>query len=404
MLGNLKYKHIKQPNIGDSISTLEAMQWALAEASRGAGFVSPNPLVGCVIVDEQHCFLSSGYHRLYGKAHAEVDAVQNLQDVSLLKNATVYVTLEPCAHEGKTPSCAKMLAKFPLKKVVYGLKDPNPLVAGQGAQILKDHGIQAVTYFEETGDSSLQVSLYEICEIFLRNFIEKKIFVAVKMASSLDGCLALENGQSQWITGPESREYSHYLRSLYDGTMIGSKTLEIDNPGLNIRHPHIQKENKIIILDTKGELLTRWKSFKISELNLPKNLYWCVGFGILNPDVIKTCNMDTEHPHVIECEITEDFLNLDSVLENLFKMGLKSIFVEGGANLISEFLRLQKVQRMYLFQAPKILGSQKARRWSQTLNFESMLDTVNLQNSEIYRLGNDMLWTGNPHQGPVSRA
>lgn len=392
---SLKYKNLTSPQIGQAITSYEAMSWALAQASLGGGFVSPNPLVGCVIVDENHCFLSSGFHHLYGQAHAEVDAVQNLKNISDLKNSTVYVTLEPCAHEGKTPSCAKMLAKHPIKKVIYGLKDPNPLVAGQGAQILIDQGISAVTYQDEFRDSSLQTSLHEICEVFLRNFSEKKIFVALKMASSLDGCLALENGESQWITGPASREYSHYLRSLHDATMIGAKTLELDNPSLTIRHPVISKNNKIVIIDTKGRLLNRWKDFKISELHLPKNIYWCVEDGALSSEIIQSYQENGLKPNIVECKKSDFGLDLENVLEKLYQIGLKSVFVEGGATLISEFIRLRLAQRMYLFQAPKILGSQKARRWSQTLNLESMLKTVELQDSQVFRLENDVLWTGN---------
>ena len=130
--------------IGDQLTLEQAMRLAISEAKKGTGFVSPNPLVGCVIVDSNNRLISVGYHALYGHHHAEVDALKKITDPKLLEGATVYVTLEPCAHEGKTPSCAKALAKLPIKKVVYGLHDPFPLVSGKGAAIVREAGIEAV--------------------------------------------------------------------------------------------------------------------------------------------------------------------------------------------------------------------------------------------------------------------
>ena len=148
------------------MTDLEAMKKAIAEAYQGASFVSPNPLVGCVILDKVGNFLNSGYHNTYGGPHAEVNAFAGLT-LEQLKDAHVIVTLEPCAHQGKTPSCAKTLAALPIKKITYGLMDPNPLVAGQGAEILKAAG-KEVTIFNE-----LQTELEELCEVFLMNQREK---------------------------------------------------------------------------------------------------------------------------------------------------------------------------------------------------------------------------------------
>lgn len=176
----------------------QAMQLALSEAYKGALRVSPNPLVGSVVLNSQGQFLSSGYHEFYGGPHAEVNALRGLS-AEELKGAHVFVTLEPCAHEGKTPSCAKMMAKLPLKKVTFGLIDPNPLVAGQGAQILLDAGIEAEVFSSaDPGlDQEIKSRLEEVCEVFLWNFRRKKVFVAMKMASSADGQVALRSGESQ---------------------------------------------------------------------------------------------------------------------------------------------------------------------------------------------------------------
>ena len=226
----------------------QAMQLAISEALKGAPFVSPNPKVGCVILDSQGELLSTGYHKKFGEAHAEIEALKNLNP-DQLKGAHLIVTLEPCAHEGKTPSCAKTLAKLPIKKVTFGLVDPNPLVAGQGAKILKEAGIEVEEY-----QGILKADLEEVCEEFLWNFRQKKVFVAVKIAQSLDGKIALLNGESKWITGPDSRQKVHELRAQYDAVLVGKNTILIDNPSLDIRHPKIQKENKVVVLDRSGEI------------------------------------------------------------------------------------------------------------------------------------------------------
>ena len=204
------FDEITYPLRGEKISSDGAMELALRVAYLGAAHVSPNPLVGCVIVDENHNFVACGYHERYGEAHAEISALNKIADVerALLKNSTFYVTLEPCAHQGKTPSCARTLSLLPIKKVIYGLQDPNPLVSGQGAQILKNASIEAEVY-----EVPLKVQLFELVEVFLKNFTQKKIFVAGKIASSLDGLMALKNGESKWITSVLAREFSHELRS-----------------------------------------------------------------------------------------------------------------------------------------------------------------------------------------------
>jgi diaminohydroxyphosphoribosylaminopyrimidine deaminase/5-amino-6-(5-phosphoribosylamino)uracil reductase len=184
----------------------EAMKLAIEEAARGAGFVAPNPLVGCVILSRDGALIGRGHHERIGEGHAEVRALESVADVSQLNAAQVFVTLEPCAHQGRTPSCAEALAKLPIASVTYGLEDPNPLVAGKGAEILRAAG-KTVQIF-----GGLKTELEEACEIFLMNMREKRAFVALKAAASLDGKIALPDGSSQWITGEESRAHVQSLR------------------------------------------------------------------------------------------------------------------------------------------------------------------------------------------------
>lgn len=356
------------------------MQRAIAEARLGATRVSPNPLVGCVVLDAEGNFLSQGHHEFFGGPHAEVNALKNLNSEQL-KGAHVFVTLEPCAHQGKTPSCAKMLAQLPIKKVTYGLVDPNPLVRGQGAAILNQAGIETEVF------PHLQTELEEVCEAFLWNFRQKKVFVTLKLASSLDGIVALENGESRWITNEQSRRHSHYLRACYDGILVGSHTVELDNPSLNIRHPEIQKENKVIVLDTEGALLSRYFSLKISQVHKPENVFWCVAEDVNVKDL-------NGGPQVIRAKRGLRNLNLHSVLESLWIQGFRSVFVEGGARIASSFLELGLVNRLYLFQAPVILGHKGGRSWTSSLKVDTMNSRYGLINPKYTIFEDNIMTTG----------
>lgn len=324
----------------------QAMKLAITEAHLGAPFVSPNPKVGCVILDSKGELLAKGYHTKFGKPHAEVEALNQIKDKEKLKDAHVIVTLEPCAHEGKTPSCAKTLAKLPIKKVTYGLVDPNPLVAGQGAQILKDAGIEAVEY-----QGNLKKDLEEVCEEFLYNFRNKKVFVALKVAQSSDGKIG-KKGERTQITGPESMLKVHELRAQYDAVLVGKNTVLIDNPKLDIRHPQIKKENQVIILDRSGEVLKRKDQLSIFKTHKEENIH-----------VISTPDLKT-------------------ALVEIYGLGIRSVMVEGGGQIFSEFLRRNLVQRIHLFTAPIILG--KGIEWA---------DKKIVLKSEPQRYGQDTYMT-----------
>lgn len=348
---------------------------ALQEAKKGAPYVSPNPLVGCVIVDKNHRVLATGYHAKYGQAHAEADALKKLKSEQL-QNATVYVTLEPCAHEGKTPSCAKALAKLPIKKVVYGLQDPNPLVSGQGAEILRQAGIEAVEY----QGGPLKAQFENICEVFLKNFRQKKIFVAAKVASSLDGQIALKNGESRWITGPQSREKVHELRSYYDAVLIGRNTIEVDDPLLDIRHPQIKKENFLVILDSSSSLLKKiesGKKFRFLEARPQQKIIFAV----------KTVSSNSSYVQV-------SFQNLEFLHEQLWGLGLRSLFIEGGAQTYSSYLQAGLIDRLHLFIAPSIIGAQNGLSWTNLFQTSELAQKLVLSSVESEKLGSDFYISG----------
>ncbi|QLY25149.1 bifunctional diaminohydroxyphosphoribosylaminopyrimidine deaminase/5-amino-6-(5-phosphoribosylamino)uracil reductase RibD [Bdellovibrio sp. KM01] len=383
------------PVRGTPMTVDAAMALAISEAYKGGPRVSPNPLVGCVVLDARGGFISAGHHEFYGGPHAEVNAVKNLSHEDI-KGAHVIVTLEPCAHEGKTPSCAKMLAKLPIKRVTFGLIDPNPLVAGQGAEILRQVGIEADLYQADDLklDQEMRIKLEEVCEAFLWNFRHKKVFVALKMASSLDGQVALRSGESQWITGSESREYVHYLRACYDGLLVGKGTIEFDNPSLNIRHPQIDKKNKVVVIDGEADLLAKYPELKVSAEHDSQNVFWCVSEELKEETQKKAQNLSKVPQLVfVKTKVGGD-LDLEDLLAQLYKLGFRSILVEGGALTASSFVQSDLVNRIYMFQAPIIMGSGGSKSWTETVRIETMKDKIFIQHPSYKTFGNDFMITG----------
>lgn len=354
------------------------MQVALEEGSKGFGFVSPNPQVGCVVLNSEHKIISVGCHEKYGGDHAEVNAIKNLTP-ELLQGAHIVVTLEPCAHVGHTPACAETLAKLPIASVIYGIKDPNPLVSGQGIEILKKAG-KEVIHLESMNDPC-----EELAEVFLRNQRYKKTFVALKMASSLDGQIALKSGESQWITGEKSRKYSHFLRAGYDAILIGRNTLVVDDPMLNIRHPNFQgKKNKVVILDPEGKLLKNISHYQITEYHDPEHILFAVREELEIKSDYKLIHVKT---------LLSGALDLDDLSTKLYEENICSLFVEGGAQTYSEFLSQRAFQRLYLFQAPVIIGTKNGRSWSERFAVSKLKDKLHLRGVRSQKLGEDILIT-----------
>jgi diaminohydroxyphosphoribosylaminopyrimidine deaminase/5-amino-6-(5-phosphoribosylamino)uracil reductase len=361
---SLKAKFIEQslllpePELGEKLSDLQAMKLAIQEAYLGLGYVSPNPLVGCVILDEKNQFLSKGFHARVGEAHAEINALKNISSEKL-KNARVFVTLEPCAHQGRTGSCAKALAELPIAQVIYGLKDPNPLVSGKGEEILIQAGKDCQIF------AGLQAELEQVCEHFLKNFREKRTFVSLKVASSLDGQLGLKTGESKWITDETSREIAHVLRAAHDAILVGANTVKIDQPSLNIRHPRFpNKKNKLVVWDSSGELERDFAKTSLAKFHLREDVIFYSGS------------------------------NLKELLAKLWDLGIKSLLVEGGAQVLSSFINEMALDRLYLFQAPMICGAKSGKSWSEQVNIGSMSERIALSELQCIGLKADLLITG----------
>ncbi|MES3036405.1 MAG: bifunctional diaminohydroxyphosphoribosylaminopyrimidine deaminase/5-amino-6-(5-phosphoribosylamino)uracil reductase RibD [Bdellovibrionota bacterium] len=374
------------------VSVASAMKMAIIEARKGAPFVSPNPVVGCVILDSSGKLLSQGHHEKYGGPHAEISALKNLNPEQL-KGAHVVVTLEPCAHEGRTGSCAMALAKLPISKVTYGIVDPNPLVSGKGAAILNQAGIETKSFADSlnnpnSDDQKLLEDLEELCEIFLTNFRHQRIFVSLKVATSLDGAIALKSGDSQWITGKESRSHGHYLRGTHDLTLVGVETVLKDNPTLNVRDQSFTKENKVGILDSKGRTLNEVKTLNIFKTHKPENIYVFVKSNF------KSAGNSDSPIQLVEVKSQDEKLVWKDLFQQLWAKGVRSVLIEGGARTASSVLKAGMVDRLHLFQAPTLLGQKGSKLWNQDLELTSMKNKLDLYPIKITQLGSDLYITG----------
>lgn len=383
---------MKTPAIGEHLTPSQAMQLALQEGARGAGYVSPNPLVGCVIVDRDHKFLASGYHKRLGGDHAEIDALKNLGSPKILEGNHVYVTLEPCAHQGKTGSCAKALAPLKPASVTYAVEDPNPLVAGQGAKILRDAGIKC-ELLADRGDIGLQdreeltALSEELAEIFLHNFRSKEPFIAAKIASSLDGKMAFVSGESKWITGELSREHTHLLRARYDAVAVGKNTFVTDNPSLNVRHTmYPDFKNKVVVFDPSGSVLSAMAGSNLLAVRDPQSVI-----------VVVDAKLSVANPSGVRVLKVPMFDDADFMMEELFAAlkseNIHSLMIEGGAATYAPFFNSKKVQRLHLFIAPMILGGKHGVAWSSLFGGEAMKDRIQLKRVRRETFGPDEYWT-----------
>ncbi len=317
---------------------IEFMQRAFYLAERGKGFVSPNPLVGCVIVKDGR-IIGEGWHRAFGEPHAEVNAVLDAElKGNSVENSDVYVTLEPCSHSGKTPPCASLLIEKRVKRVFISTLDPNPVVSGRGVEMLKAAGIEVFYGF-------LQEEAKRQNRFFFYHIKNKIPYVILKMATTLDGFIADKNGNSRWITNEKSRKMVHKIRSEVDAVLVGSGTVKADNPSLTVRLVEGRNPRKVV-LDFNGNLDGDYRLFD-------KNCFLVVKKGKLTEERL---NFYRER----EVKVVEvDSGSLKEVLEKLYQNNIGSILVEGGSRVAGMFLESGLVNELMLFIAPKFLGEGK---------------------------------------------
>ena len=303
---------------------------ALELACHGLGQVSPNPLVGCVIVHKD-TIIGEGWHQKLGEAHAEVNAIRSVQNKALLKESTVYVTLEPCSHHGRTPPCADLLIKHQVKKVIVAVPDPNPLVRGQGIDKLEKAEIQV-----ETG--ILKDQALEVNRRFFTYINKKRPYIILKWAQTRDGFIARSNYDSKWISGQESRLLVHQWRSEEDAIMIGTNTARYDNPRLNVREIQGQDPTRVVI---------------DKHLQLPGGLHLFEGSQKTICYTLRKRKVDGLTEYI---QLRNDgFLQL--LLDDLEVREIQSLIVEGGSKLLNSFIDAGLWDEARVFVAPHTFGN-----------------------------------------------
>lgn len=303
---------------------------ALELATWGRGQVSPNPMVGCVIVLEDQ-IIGEGYHQKYGAAHAEPNAIQSVTDQDLLKDATLYVSLEPCAHFGKTAPCAQLLVDRQIKKVVVAVQDPNPLVGGKGIKILQDAGIEVVTGVLEKEAALLN-------KRFFVQIQEKRPYVILKWAQTPDGYVARADYNSKWISNAYSRLLVHRWRAEEDAIMVGTKTAYFDDPKLNVRY--WEGRNPIRIMIDK-------------QLTLDKNLAL---FDHSQQTICYNCVKEEKAENLTWVRLNREF-GIQDILEDLHRRKIQSLIVEGGSFLLQKFISSELCDEARVFIGRDRFGS-----------------------------------------------
>lgn len=347
------------------------MRLALEIAKTGLGQTSPNPAVGAVVVKNGE-IVGFGAHLKAGEPHAEVHAIRMAGDKA--KGATVYVTLEPCSHFGKTPPCADLLVETGVKRVVIATTDPNPLVAGKGIEKLKLAGIDVtVGVLKEEAD--------ELNRIFFHYITTKTPFVTLKYASSLDGKIATKTGDSKWITSEEARYDVHRYRALHDAILVGVNTVIADDPSLTVRLPEGGKNPIRIILDT--HLRTPLDASVVQDGEAET---WIVVGSEVSSERIALY----DRPHVRILSMPTPTIEIRELLNMLAAHKITSVFVEGGSRVHDSFVQAGAVQEIVAYFAPKIIGGNDARTPVGGVGFAKMADVLELTIKLIETIGSDI--------------
>ncbi len=349
------------------------MRRCIKLAKRGYGRVSPNPLVGAVIFDDDFNIISEGWHEKYGENHAERNAI--LKAKGDLKGKSIIVNLEPCSHFGKTPPCCDLIIEKGFKRVIAGMTDPNPKVAGEGIKRLKRAGIEVIVGVLEDECRSLN-------KIFLKNQIKNEPYITIKTASTLDGKIAAKTGSSKWITDDASRREVQKLRNIYDAILTSSSTVIKDNPSLTCR---LKKgRNPIrIILDTN---LNTSKDSKVYN-NDGTRVIVAVSDKISD----KQIKNHAENAEFVKCPLKNGHIDIKKAVQILYEKGIKSILVESGGMLNKSFIEENLADDLIQFIAPKILGDKEAYNFVYGFSRNNISECNNLKIISTKILKNDII-------------
>ncbi len=349
------------------------MKRCIALAKKSKGRTSPNPLVGAVIFDDDFRIIAEGRHEYYGGNHAERNAVFSTKED--LNEKSIIVNLEPCSHFGKTPPCADLLIEKGFKRVIFGMVDPNPIVAGNGKRKLENAGIEVI-------DGILEDECRELNKIFIKNHTKKLPYITIKTATTLDGKIASSTGNSKWITDEKSRNEVQKLRNEYDSILTSSQTVIKDNPSLTCRMKNGRNPIRIII-DTN--LITPPES---KVYNNDGTRVLVITSKNINDDRIKNYPNNVEF---IKCSLKNNHVDLQEAVKKLFELRIMSILVECGGKLNAAFIKENLADELIQFVAPKILGDKTGINFVEGFNRKEISMCNNLNILSTKKLKNDIM-------------
>lgn len=345
------------------------MKKAYQLAKKGLGLVSPNPCVGAILVDKEGNIISMGYHKYFGGPHAEVEALRNL-DRKKLKDATLYVTLEPCCHYGKTPPCTELIVNKGIRKVVIGVEDKNPLVMGNGIRRLREAGVDVVV-------GVMREKLEEFYRPFFKYITLKQPYIILKVAQSFDGKNSVKEG-SRYLVSEKTLKYVHKLRFYSDAIMVGINTILNDNPRLDIRYGR-KKPLLKIVLDTHGKIPGDSNIFKTE-----------------GKVIIYTANekkkKERDNEEIVYVSKNGEYCKIEEVLYDLGKRGIQNLLVEGGGTLSYELIKNRLVDKLILVISPYIIGGKDYLSFSGD-GFESLDKAFFINTYRLKRIDRDILIT-----------
>ncbi len=356
---------------------IQSMRRALELARLGQGWVEPNPMVGCVIAQGWEV-VGEGYHRRFGGDHAEVEALREAG--AYAQGATLYVTLEPCCHQGKTPPCTQAILTAGIRRVVAAVQDPFRQVAGQGLRQLAEAGLQVECGLLEAEARQVNAPYFKLVQT-------GRPWVIAKWAMTLDGKLATRTGKSRWISGPEARAWVHQLRARVDAIMVGSRTAALDDPLLTARPPGPRTAVRIV-LDTRGCLA--------SESQLVQTARQTPVWVAVGPEAAEA---DRRRLEASGCEVLllpgrNPQERLLALLDELGRRRMTNLLVEGGGRLLGSLFDLRAIDEVHVFVAPKLLGGLEAPTPLAGLGIQCPAQAAELDGFQTERVGQDIYLTG----------
>jgi len=359
-----------------NIKDLESyMKIALDLAKIRKGLTHPNPTVGAVIVKDGK-IIGKGYHTKAGMPHAEREAIKDAKEKGYdLKGSTMFVTLEPCCHYGRTPPCTNAIIEEGISEIVIGVLDQNPVVKGQGVNILKSHGIKVIT-------GVLEKECEKINEDFFTYIKEKRPFVHLKVAQSFDGKIATKTGDSKWITSEKSRQFAHQLRKEASAILVGTNTALKDNPALTVRHVETEKQPVRILIDKRLKVPPTYNIYN----NEAKTIV--ITSKLASQENLKRLS-EKENVEIVFLDLDEnEKFKIDDILNTLYEREIVHLLVEGGRGVITDLIKERKFDKISIFTAPILIGDDGIS-WLGYLGIEKIQDSLKLKVEDFKVLDKD---------------